>query len=36
MKSHILAAAVGAVAGGIIVERVTKAVPKMMAKMSEH
>jgi len=36
MKGYILAAAAGAVAGGIVVERATKAIPKMMDVMEEH
>jgi outer membrane lipoprotein SlyB len=36
MKGYILAAAGGAVAGGIIVERATKAIPKMMEMMEAH
>jgi outer membrane lipoprotein SlyB len=36
MKGYILAAAAGAVAGGIIVAKATRAIPKIMDKMSEH
>jgi outer membrane lipoprotein SlyB len=35
-KGYILAAAAGAVAGGIVVARATKAVPKIMGVMEEH
>ena len=36
MKGYILAGAAGAVAGGIVVARATKAVPKIMEMMAEH
>jgi outer membrane lipoprotein SlyB len=36
MKGYILAGAAGAVAGGIVVAKVTKAVPKIMEMMAEH
>jgi outer membrane lipoprotein SlyB len=36
MKGYILAAAAGAVAGGIIVAKATRAIPKIMEMMSEH
>jgi hypothetical protein len=36
VKGYILAGAAGAVAGGIVVARATKAVPKIMEMMSEH
>ena len=35
-KGYILAAAAGAVAGGIVVARATKAIPKIMAVMADH
>jgi hypothetical protein len=36
MKGYILAGAAGAVAGGIVVARATKAIPKIMDMMAEH
>jgi outer membrane lipoprotein SlyB len=36
VKGYILAGAAGAVAGGIVVAKVTKAVPKIMEMMAEH
>jgi outer membrane lipoprotein SlyB len=36
MKGYILAGAAGAVAGGIVVARTTKAIPKIMEMMSAH
>jgi len=36
VKGYILAGAAGAVAGGIVVARATKAVPKIMEMMAEH
>jgi hypothetical protein len=36
MKGYILAAAAGAVAGGIVVARATKAIPKIMDAMAAH
>jgi outer membrane lipoprotein SlyB len=36
VKGYILAGAAGAVAGGIVVARVTEAIPKIMEMMSEH
>jgi len=36
VKGYILAGAAGAVAGGIVVARATKAVPKIMELMAEH
>jgi hypothetical protein len=36
VKGYILAGAAGAVAGGIVVARATKAIPKIMEKMAAH
>jgi hypothetical protein len=36
MKGYILAGAAGAVVGGIVVARATKAIPKIMDMMAEH
>jgi hypothetical protein len=36
VKGYILAGAAGAVAGGIVVAKATKAVPKIMEMMAEH
>jgi len=36
MKGYILAAAGGAVTGGIVVARATKAIPKIMEVMAAH
>jgi hypothetical protein len=36
VKGYILAGAAGAVAGGIVVARATKAIPKLMDAMAAH
>lgn len=36
IKGYILAAAIGAVAGGLGVALTTRAIPKMMEVMAEH